>query len=67
MSLVGGSALQIEDLNVTMKVVTFWEPGMERIYKKYHGKVSKRRFKKILKMARKHATLFRWKDFYESN
>ncbi len=63
-SLIGGSALQVEDLNVMFKIVKFDSPTAY-VYRKYKGKTSKRRFKNILKMVEKrhfNGGLKLWKD-----
>jgi hypothetical protein len=47
--LVGGGALIVEDLDITLTCHTFYDP-IAGAYSKYHGRVSKRRFNKIVKM-----------------
>jgi len=56
MSLESGSLLTVEDLGVTMKVVTFNDTVAHAIHK-YKGRSSKRKFSNIMKM--------RWKKHYE--
>ena len=65
MSLVAGAPLVVEDLDVTMKVVTFVDP-IATIYHKHKGKVSKRRFNNIMKMAHKRHSLH-WATLLERN
>lgn len=50
--LTEGRPLEIEDLNVTMSVVTYIDPYMHILYR-HKGRTSKRRFNNIMKMAAK--------------
>lgn len=59
--LTFGGPLILEDLKITMNRVVFEDPAMKGM-EKYKGKVSRRRWNKIIRMRRKRHPLLLWKD-----